>query len=79
VLLNPSSTPNCENNYRGTSGIINGKGNKKLPLNRDLLFNQHSLDWNCPSFIASIRAVSLRASSSLFAKVTPPMPARPVV
>src|SRR5205814_2315032 len=39
-----------ENNHRRAGGIINGEREKKLPLNRDLLFNQNRFDWKLSNF-----------------------------
>src|SRR5205085_12068107 len=42
ALFDSGAAAAGENNHGGAGGVVNGEGNKKLPLNREFFFDQHS-------------------------------------
>src|SRR5437773_285702 len=50
ALFDSGAAVGRENNHRSARRVINHEGEKKLPVDVDLLFNQHGFDWKLSDF-----------------------------
>jgi hypothetical protein len=76
AFFNAGATARRENDRWRTSSVIDGERKEKFALNRDLLFDEHSLNGKLSNFHFQHPRRMTTGDVWLFRKATPPMPAR---